>query len=302
MEFFIGVDLGGTRVKAAAFTRAGDVIREAVRPTQDGVRDAQGLPVWAGAAKAVVEALETQLGASAAGIGLGAPGLAARDRRCIAILPGKLEGLPGFDWTAHLRRDRLVPVLNDAHAALLGEVWRGAATGRRDVVMLTLGTGVGGAVLSDGKLLRGQLGRAGHLGHMSLDPVGAPSIVGMPGSLEDEVGERTVRTRCGGRFHSTHELVTAFRANEPEATRLWLKSIRALGVSIAGLINAFDPEAVIVGGGIAQAGDALFGPLTKVLHEVEWRPNGHRVPILPATLGDAAGTCGAAWQAMQGSE
>ncbi|HRE82161.1 MAG TPA: ROK family protein [Opitutaceae bacterium] len=296
---YIGIDLGGTRVKAAAFDQSGVVLHEAVQPTQDGVKGADGKPVWAGAVKAVVAEMETTLGLRAEGIGLAAPGLVAKDQRSIAYQPGKLEGLEGFDWTRFLQRELKVPVLNDAHAALLGEAWRGAAAGRKDVVMLTLGTGVGGAILSDGRLLRGHLGRAGHLGHVSLDPNGAPSIFGMPGSLEDEMGERTVRERCGGRFPSTHTLVTACRAGDREATDVWLKSVRAVGVALAGYINAFDPEMIIIGGGIAQAGDALFIPLAKVLDEVEWRPAGHRVPIRSAQLGDAAGSCGAAWQAMQ---
>lgn len=296
---YIGIDLGGTRVKAAAFDRNGVVLHEAVQPTHDGIKGADGKPAWAGAVRAVVAEMETTLGARAEGVGLAAPGLVAKDQRSIAYQPGKLEGLEGFDWTRYLEREVLVPVLNDAHAALLGEAWRGAAAGRKDVVMLTLGTGVGGAVLADGRLLRGHLGRAGHLGHVSLDPNGAPSIFGMPGSLEDHMGERTVRERCGGRFPSTHALVNAYRAGDPEATVVWLKSVRAVGVALAGYINAFDPEMIIIGGGIAQAGDALFTPLAQVFDSVEWRPAGHRVPITSARLGDSAGSCGAAWQAMQ---
>jgi glucokinase len=231
-------------------------------------------------------------------VGVCAPGLVAADGRSIAHLPGKLAGLVGIDWTNVLQQPRTVPVLNDAHAALLGEAWMGAARGKRHVVLLTLGTGVGGAVLNDGQLMRGAIGRAGHIGHLSLDPEGPPSITGMPGSIEVLIGDCTVAARTGGRFPNTAALVTAHRAGDADATRVWLKSIRALACAIGSCINLFDPELVVVGGGIAQAGDVLFDPLRSEMDRVEWRPGGHRVPIVPATLGEWAGAIGAAAHAL----
>src|SRR5206468_1632362 len=102
-------------------------------------------------------------------IGLCAPGLAARDERSIAWMQGRMAAIQRVDWTALLASPTPVPVLNDAHAALVGEAWLGAARGARDVVLLTLGTGIGGAILADGKLLRGHIGRAGHLGHVTVN-------------------------------------------------------------------------------------------------------------------------------------
>jgi glucokinase len=231
-------------------------------------------------------------------VGLSAPGLAARDRRSIAHMPGRLAGLEKLDWTAYLARNSLVPVTNDAHASLLGEAWIGAAAGLRDVIMLTLGTGVGGAILADGRLLRGAIGRAGHLGHICLDVNGPPDIVGIPGSLEDFVGNHSVGVRSGGRFETTHALIAAYVAGDPFASELWLRSVRALACGIASLINVLDPEAVIIGGGIAQAGPALFDPLAHELDALEWRPAGHRMEIIPAQLGEWAGAIGAAREAM----
>jgi glucokinase len=191
-----------------------------------------------------------------------------------------------------------VPVRNDAHASLLGEVWIGAARGMRDVILLTLGTGVGGAVICDGHLLRGHLGRAGHLGHISLDIHGAPGICRTPGALEDWIGNHNIRERTGGRFATTHELVAAYRTGDPTASEAWLKSIRALACAIASFVNILDPETVLIGGGIAQAGDALFSPLAAELAGVEWRPGGHAVKVLPAALGEWAGAIGAAREAF----
>jgi glucokinase len=294
VTFLIGIDLGTTNTKAAAFAPDGALLAKQLRPTGEG-REGGGPPAFAEGVRTLIADLERELGGTASGVGLAAPGLAARDERSISHMPGRFGGLEAFDWSAWLGRE--VPVLNDAHAALLGEIWCGAAKGLRDVMMLTLGTGVGGAFVSDGRLIRGHIGRAGHLGHICLDPGGAPDITRIPGSIEDLIGNHNIATRSGGRFATTHELIAAYRGGDPVASRVWLKSIRELGCAVASLVNVLDPEAVVIGGGIALAGDALFEPLQRVLDEVEWRPAGHSVRLLPAALGDWAGAYGAAWRA-----
>jgi glucokinase len=243
--------------------------------------------------------MESRRSKVADAIGLSAPGLAAHDGRSIKVMPGRLSGLEGLDWTEFLGTPRPVPVLNDAHAALLGEAWLGAARGFRNVFMLTLGTGVGGAAIVDGHLLKGALGRAGHLGHISLDLEGPRDVCGMPGSLEVLAGNCTVEARSSGRWKTTHELVEAHRQGDPQATTVWLKSVWALGCGISSLINVLDPEAVIIGGGIARSGEALFEPLEKFVRDTEWDVGTAPVKILPAQLGELAGACGAAWNATQ---
>ena len=183
----------------------------------------------------------------------------------------------------------------------MGEVWQGAAAGAKNVILLTLGTGVGGAAMVDGRLLKGHIGRAGHLGHVSLDPDGPPDITGTPGSLEVAIGNCTIRERTGGRYESTLALAAAHAAGDEAAGRLWLQSVKALAAGVAGLINVLDPEIVIVGGGIAAAGAALFDPLRKHLESFEWRPHGRQARVVPAVLGEYAGALGAAWNAMRGS-
>jgi len=213
-------------------------------------------------------------------------------------MPGRLAGLQGLDWTAYLAWSNIVPVLNDAHAALLGESWLGAARSLKNVFMLTLGTGVGGAAIVDGKLLRGEIGRGGHLGHISLDPHGLPDVTGMPGSLEDVIGNCTIEIRTKGRFKTTHDLIAAHLQKDREASAIWLESVQALACGIASLINVLDPAAVIIGGGIARSGPALFEPLQQALDKVEWRPAGDRVKLLAAELGEFAGAYGAAFAAL----
>jgi glucokinase len=295
-KFFIGLDIGGTGLKARAFTQEGQVLAE-----ESGLTLDDGTGKWLENAKGMVK---TMLGhcPGEARVGIAAPGLPSADGRTIVSMPGRLKGLEGLNWQEWLKLPDPVPVFNDAQAALLGEVWLGAARGAAHVVLLTLGTGVGGAALVDGRVLRGRLGRAGHLGHVSLNPNGAPDVTNMPGSLEDAIGEHNLTERSSGRFRSTNELVTAYRAGSPEAAAVWLNSLRALAAAIAGFINVLDPEVVIIGGGIADADDALFVPLEEMIDKFEWRPTGNRVRIAKASLGKNAGATGAAYGAMMGPD
>jgi glucokinase len=292
----IGIDLGGSCIKGLAATADGQELAKNIVGFDDG-----GQMDWAQKIRGLVGQLQREVGNKAPSllVGLSAPGLAAADGRSIAHMPGRLQGLEGLDWTTFLGVTKPVPVLNDAHAALLGEVWLGAARGLHHVIMLTLGTGVGGAAIVDGQLLRGHIGRAGHLGHSCLDIDGPPDVTRTPGSLEVAIGNCTVAARSRGRFQTTHDLVTAYNTGDAEATAVWLKSVRALACAIASFVNILDPQAVVIGGGIARSGAALFEPLQRFLDDVEWRPGGRQVKILPALLGEFAGAFGAACHALR---
>jgi glucokinase len=297
MPYAIGIDIGGTNIKRVAVTEAGTELSRVTAPTEDAV-EAQA--VWIARVREQIAQMTQAQGAPPARIGIASPGLAAPDGRSIAWMQGRMEAVQGLDWTeALVELGQTVPVLNDAHAALLGEAWLGAAAGCRNVILLTLGTGVGGGVLAEGRLLQGHIGRGGHLGHISLDPDGALDIVGTPGSLEDAIGECTLVQRSGGRFTTTEALLAAYHAGDAQATDIWLRSVRALAAGIVSLINVADPEVVILGGGIARAGAALFAPLQQLLDRWEWRPTGSRVRLVPAQLGAFAGAFGAAHHAFQ---
>jgi glucokinase len=292
--YAVGLDLGGTNIKALAVTPAGQVLAEVVRPTED-----KGDGAWQQNVAHVFDLVCAKAGDTPSWTGVAAPGIAGKDERSIAFMPCRLSGLQGLVWRDFLKTPGAVPVVNDAHSALLGEIWLGAARDARNAMLLTLGTGVGGAAVVDGVLLRGHLGRAGHLGHISLNPSGPLDLVNTPGSLEDAIGECTLRKRSGGRFETTEALVRAAKASDAEASRIWLASVQALGAGIASLINVLDPEVVVLGGGIAQSGEMLFSPLSGFLEQYEWRPGEHAVRVVPAMLGDRAGAFGAAWNAMR---
>ena len=291
MSYSIGIDLGGTNIKIVVISNDGNVLHYLTCDTADSEGS------WAQTIKQNIDLIQQQRGQPPCHIGLAAPGLAARDGRSISYMQGRLAGLQGFEWQDFLKSP--VVILNDAHAALLGEAWHGAAKGYRNAILLTLGTGVGGAVLVDGRLIKGQIGRAGHLGHVTVYSDGSPDIVNTPGSLEQMIGNYNLSERSGGRFSSTRLLVEAHLRGENEATKIWLRSIHHLAAAVASFINAFDPQIVIVGGGIAQAGSALFDPLHKELDRFEWRPLGHTVQVVPAALGEKAGAIGAAYYAQR---
>ncbi len=296
MSYTIGIDLGGTNIKCVAMDMAGEKLFEDTRSTRDNCEQEKTSPNWAQEIKQVLEDVKRKLGEHPSHVGFCAPGLAAADGRSIAYMPGRLQGLEGFDWSAFLQED--VYVVDDAKAALLGEIWKGSAQGLQDVIMITLGTGVGGAIFANNQLVRGHIGRAGNLGHISLDTSGDPDVSGMPGSLENAIGNCTIKSRSNNRFTSTKELVEAAKNGDREAEQIWDLSMRKLACACAAYINILDPEAIIIGGGIAKAGGFLFEKLNRELEKVEWRPNNYAVKILPAELGEWAGAMGAAYNAI----
>ncbi|AKD54947.1 ROK family protein [Spirosoma radiotolerans] len=289
MSQAIGIDVGGTRIKGALIdTRTGAVLYQLITPTGDGESSN-----WQRAVLDTAEALTKQATESILGIGLSAPGLPAPDNKTIVCMPGRLQGLEGFDWSAYLGKP--VRVLNDAHAALMAEARFGALKGVSHGLILTLGTGVGGGLLLNGHLYQGFFQMAGHLGHMTVNADSVqPDITNMPGSLEDAIGNATVGRRSFGRYQTTHELVDGYRQREPLATQVWLTSIRQLAVSIASLASAFSPEVVVLGGGIMQADRDLLEPLQTFLDLFEWRPAGKKTIIRKAYFEDWAGAIGAA--------
>lgn len=296
MNFAIGIDLGGTNIKAALVdTQSAKTLATLSKPTRDGEFEGD-TPRFALTVREIVHEFEAQADQKLA-VGLSAPGLANPNGQCIDWMPGRMHGLEQFNWSAFLERDCCV--LNDAHAALLGEVWAGAAKNTQHAFMLTLGTGVGGAIWSGGRLMKGKIGRAGHLGHISVDSNAPCDDFNTPGSLEDAIGNQTIAQRGEGRYATTHALLDAYAAGDEHARKVWLTSVRHLAAAIASLINVLDPEVVIIGGGIAVgAKDRLFCPLQQMLDGFEWRPGGHQARIVPAELGDSAGCLGAAFNLL----
>jgi len=283
----IGIDLGGTRIKGVAINPLGKLLDNRYTPTSDG----KGQP-WKAAIRETVEALKPAIGDTAFVVGISAPGIPSADNRSISFMPGRLQGLEGFNWSEYLGHPTYVA--NDAIAAMAAEARYGEARGLKHAILLTLGTGVGGAILMNGEIYQGAFQKAGHLGHMSVDHAGERDICNLPGSLEDAIGNCSIGKRSLGKYDYTHQLMDDYRKGDPFASWLWLDSVRKLAVSIAGLTNILSPEKVILGGGITEAGDDLFKPLASFLSLYEWRAGGHAATVVRAHFGDLAGAIGAA--------
>jgi glucokinase len=294
MAAYIGIDLGGTNIKGVLMSSTGEILTQHYIPTQDTGTD---IDTWKKNVHKMVEYLKNHWQKPIDSIGISAPGLPNDTNRCIAFLPNRLNGIENFDWSDYLKTNTYV--INDAHAALMAEVSFGIAKGLKNVVLLTLGTGVGGGLLINGQLYQGLGQMAGHLGHTVVNASDdVQSIVGMAGSLEYALGNFSILQRTHGRYESTWHLVEQYRKNDHFATYVWLKSIRTLALALASLVNTFSPQAIILAGGITLAGDALYEPLQTFMDIYEWRPAGKKTPILQAHFGDIAGAIGAASFAM----
>jgi len=283
----IGIDLGGTRTKAVAMDEQGNILHQLYTPTNQFDDN-----IWKQAILDAVKELQLRLNLDDCIIGISAPGIPNEQNTAIAYMPGRLQGLENFNWSSFLQYKTWV--VNDAVAALMAEAKLGMARNKKNAVLLTLGTGVGGAILIDGKPYQGNFQKAGHIGHMVIDHDGDPDVTGMPGSLEEVIGNVTVAKRSGGKFIDTHSLLEAYRNDDDDATLVWLTSVKKLALGIASVINILSPECIILGGGITEAGNDLFEPLEDFLTQYEWRPGGCRTPIVKATFGDMAGAVGAA--------
>jgi glucokinase len=287
----IGIDLGGTRIKSVALDNEGNILHQLYTPTHDGDDS-----IWKKATVDSIESLKSTLGISDFVVGISAPGLPNEKNSAIAFMPGRLQGLENFDWSSFFKCRTWV--LNDAVSAMMAEAKLGVAKNMKNVVLITLGTGVGGAILIDGKPYQGNFQKAGHIGHITLDHDGEPDIIGMPGSLEDAIGNATIEKRSGGKFKDTYALLDHYRKGDAFAKEVWLTSVKKLAIGIACVTNVLSPECIILAGGITEAGNDLFEPLENYLTTYEWRAGGNRTAILKSQFGDMAGAIGAACFAM----
>jgi glucokinase len=294
-QITIGIDLGGTRIKGVVIDAVGNVLHQTYTPTNDGEGE-----VWKDAIAKTVLELKQKIPGEKISVGISAPGLPNKENTTIAFMPGRLEGLENFVWKDYLKCSAYV--LNDGVAALVAEAKTGAAKNSTNAILITLGTGVGGALLINKQPYQGSFNKAGHIGHMVIDSNGDADVTNMPGSLEECIGNCTIEKRSKGKFISTHDLLNAYRNGNELAKQVWLVSVKKLAIGLASASNFISPDTIIVGGGIAEANDDLFIPLNKWFDEFEWQPGGIRPQIVKAIHGDLAGAIGAACFTMAKNE
>lgn len=288
MQATIGIDLGGTNVKGVLLSGDGEIIAQHYIPTtnQDGK--------WKENILKMVLLLKEACSNNIDVIGLSCPGLADENNSCITHMPDRLPGLEHFIWEEYFGVKTFV--INDAHAAIVAESRLGVLQNCKNAVLLTLGTGVGGAILINGQLYQGMNQMAGHFGHSTINADDTErSILGMPGSLEYALGNFSVSRRSMGRFATTQNLVDAYLKNDTLATWIWLDTVRKLALAIASIANGISPEVIVLAGGITKAGDALFNPLREFMDLYEFRPYHNKKTIIKqAKYMDLSGAIGAA--------
>ena len=304
----IGIDIGGTKILAGVVDSSGTVVELRRRPTLG--HDVVGVE------NTIVELVD-ELAAEydVAAVGIGAAGFVDASRSTVTFSPH-------LAWRDEPLRARLgsriaIPVVvdNDANTTALGESRFGAGVGHRFVLCVTLGTGIGGAIVLDGRVYRGANGMAGEFGHMQVVPDGHRCPCGNRGCWEQYASgnalEREARELIAARSPMAHRLreicagdpdrltgpqvTAAAQEGDPLSVELLADVGRWLGTGTAGLVAAFDPSCVIIGGGVSDAGDLLLGPTREsMLRSLVGR--GHRAepPILLARLGPQAGFIGAA--------
>lgn len=287
-ERCIGVDVGGTAVKLGVCDAAGRVLARRSIPTDAAAGPERLLDRIAEAAGALVAAT-----GPARACGVGIPGPLDPERRTLL----RANHLPGWADVAipELLASRLgVPVLleNDANCAAWGELQGGIGRGARSLVLFTLGTGVGGGVVLDGRLWTGEAGAAGALGHLVVDPTGRRCACGQRGCLEQYASASAVAHRSGR--GSAEAAFAAAAEGEPEAVAAVIAAADALAVAAAAVIHLLQPALVVLGGGMAAAGDALLAPVREGVRRRVRAVWLERTRVERTALGGDAGWIGAA--------
>ncbi len=304
MSHVIGIDLGGSKIALGLISPRDEIIaRRRIETRADA-----GLASVIGRIASEIEAVSAALppGGRIDAVGIGAPGPV--DHISGDLLT--LVNLPGISNTPFRRvlSERLaLPVAldHDAKVAALGEFHYGAGRGRKSMIYIVLGTGVGAAIIYEGALLYGEGNSAGEAGHMTVDPDGARCHCGSRGCLETFVSGPALSRRyaeASGAAISGGEVAGRARAGEPAALRVMRGAGRALGIAIASLAMTVNIELFVIGGGVAQAADMLLPAALASVKQYSFRAVSARVRVRASTLGEAAPLLGAAYLARAASQ
>lgn len=292
MRYFLGIDVGGTKIRCAIVTfqkREAHVAASWKIPTPRG-RDEFLEAIGGAIERAPGEADQGAL----AGVGLGAPGIISADRTTVVIASNtpQINDLAIASW---VEENFSLPsaLENDSNLFVFAEAHLGAAKEYKRVLGLTVGTGVGGGLINNGKIVSGAHGTAGEIGHMVIVAGGRQCSCGGEGHLEEYVSHRSF-VREGGA--DPPDIENDARAGDARAKEIYEKAGTYLGAGIASAINLWDPEVVVVGGGIGNAGDLLLDPAREALKKDVLSPVAkEKIAIKKAHFGKAGGAVGAAY-------
>ncbi|HKP17875.1 MAG TPA: ROK family protein [Gaiellaceae bacterium] len=292
----LALDIGGTKLAAGVVVKGGAVASFLVAPTRVEDGPESGLErLFDLGRQAVAESGVAWSEITAVGIGCGGPLDADRG---VLIAPPHLPGWVDVPVTELAERSfgRPASLENDASAAAAGEYCHGAGAGARTMVYLTVSTGVGGGVIIDGRLFRGPLGNGSELGHITVDWRGRTCRgCGRRGCLEAYVSGSSIaeRAREHGLTGAAEDVAAAAAEGVAAAVAVWEETIEALACGLTSIVNVFEPEVVVIGGGVSRAGEQLLGPVRERVQEKAMGSAGAG-RIVRSALGDHVGVVGAA--------
>lgn len=313
-DVVLGVDVGGTKIAIGAVDREGRQVWSRRIPSRaDG-----GAPELLDRLTALLgESIESLEGAyGVLGIGVASPGQIDYDRGRVVFATENLPGWTGTEVAPHVQRTHGLPTWldNDGNLAALGEARYGAGRGHDVVVCLAIGTGIGGGIVIDGRLLRGASGSAGGFGHLSLDPYsGAPCYCGNRGCVEGLASGKAIADRARRRLREGAEsslriedvngaesVVRAAREGDALAQNVLDETAEHLSLALVQIVNLFNPSCVVLSGGVSEAGDMLLDPIRDVVKRRSLPGARDVLQIVPGTLDGYAGVMGAAAVAWDG--
>ena len=306
-DYFIGLDLGGTNIRAAAVTQEGEILHRVKIPTEAPLGRER---VIANILKVIDTIRQETKGLKLSAIGMGIPGIIFFDKGIIAQSPNFPDWID-FNLKERLKKELNIPFFidNDANAAAIGEGWIGGGKGFDNFCMLTLGTGIGGGIILNKKIWHGEYGMAGEFGHITVYPNGYPCNCGNRGCLEQYASatgivrmardESRVRSLELGEKNITADMVYQLAKNGDRfAIEIFQRMGRILGIGIADIVNILNIEVFILGGGVAEAWNYFIEYTREEIKRRTYRFTGERVKVIKAELSDDAGIFGAAYMAM----
>ncbi len=304
-NYVIGVDLGGTNIRAAAITKEGEILHRVKIATEVSKGKES---VIANILKIIETIREKTKGFKLSAIGMGIPGIIFFDKGIVARSPNFPDWID-FNLRERLSKDLDVPfyIDNDANLAAVGEGWVGAGKEFNSFCMLTLGTGVGGGIVLNKEIWRGEYGMAGELGHITIYPEGHPCPCGNRGCLE-QYASATGIVRMALEKSQISNLKSQITADslyqlakngDRYSLEIFQKMGRILGIGIADLVNILNIELFVLGGGVADSWDYFIDSAIDEIKKRTYRITGERVKVVKAELGDDAGIFGAAYMAMR---
>ena len=302
-KFILAIDLGGTNLKCALLDLRYTIRKKTVLSTSRFHKKEELISAIASSVKQIIKRARLEK-KDILGLGIGLPGPIDAGGGVVHFLPN-IPGWKEVKLAAILRKKIGLPVYldNDVNLMTIAEFSLGAAKGFKNTLCLTLGTGVGGGIIIDGNFYRGANNAAGEIGHLPINEKGPRCNCGGSACLEAYIGNEKILQKARsvfGRRISLEELSLLARKKNLKARKIWLEAAERLGIALVSAVNLLNLDAIIIGGGVANAGSILFNRVKEVIRRRAMKIHARHVRVFKARLGSDAGLIGAAILVKQG--